>query len=140
MAYAASSGRFGALECSVNVVDRWNLHHVLGTVPALGVVAKRPIANAPWRFAERPTGHYAELYWERLRELAFEPGDLGWSELALRFSAYAPGVHTAIVGTANPANLAANIAAAARGPLPADVLAELDAAWARVGQEWPSST
>ena len=99
-----------------------------------------PIANAPWRFAERPTGHYAELYWERLRELSVDPGDLGWSELALRFSAYAPGVHTAIVGTANPANLAANVAAAARGPLPAEVLAELDAAWARVGQDWPSST
>ena len=145
LAYAASSGRFGALECSVNVVDRWNLHHVLGGVPALGVVAKRPIANAPWRFAERPTGHYAELYWERLRELAVEPQDLGgaglgWSELALRFSAYAPGVHTAIVGTANPANLAADVAAAVRGPLPAEVLASLDVAWARVGQDWPSST
>lgn len=140
LAYAASSGRFGALECSVNVVDRWNLHHVLGTVPALGVIAKRPIANAPWRFAGRPAGHYAELYWERLRELSFDPGSLGWSELALRFSAYAPGVHTAIVGTANPANLTANVAAAARGPLPAEVLVELDAAWARVGRDWPSST
>ena len=145
LAYAASSGRFGALECSVNVVDRWNLHHVLGGVPELGVVAKRPIANAPWRFAERPVGHYAELYWERLRELSVDPGDvgdagLGWAELALRFSAYAPGVHTAIVGTANPANLAANVAVAERGPLPADVLAELDAAWQRAGQDWPSST
>ena len=140
LAYAASSGRFGALECSVNVVDRWNLQHVLGTVPGVGVVAKRPIANAPWRFSERPTGHYAELYWERLRELSVDPGDLGWAELALRFSAYAPGVHTAIVGTANPANLAADVAAAERGPLPADLLAELDAAWLRVGRDWPSST
>ncbi|MGI3786141.1 MAG: aldo/keto reductase [Janthinobacterium lividum] len=140
LAYAAASGRFAAIECSVNVVDRWNLHHVVGRVPELGVVAKRPIANAPWRFAERPTGHYAELYWQRLRELAYEPGDLGWAELALRFSAYAPGVHTAIVGTAKPANLKSNVEAASHGPLPAEVLAELDTAYERVGPDWPSST
>ena len=140
LAYAAASGRFGALECSVNVADQWNLRHVLDRVPELGVIAKRPIANAPWRFAERPTGHYAELYWERLRALALDPGDLGWAELALRFSAYAPGVHTAIVGTADPAHLERNIAAAAHGPLPADVLAAVDAAWRRVGTDWPSST
>ncbi len=140
LAYAAASGRFGALECSVNVVDQWNLRHVLGRAAELGVIAKRPIANAPWRFAERPTGHYSELYWERLRELAFEPDGLEWAELALRFSAYAPGVHTAIVGTASLANLTANVAAAGRGPLPADVLDALDAAWRRVGTDWPSST
>lgn len=139
LAYAAASGRFGALECSVNLVDRHNLR-VVGRDARPGVIAKRPIANAPWRFDERPTGHYAELYWGRLRELAFDPGDLGWAELALRFSAYAPGVHTAIVGTAKLANLTRNVAAAERGPLPADVLADLDAAYRRVGAEWPSST
>jgi aryl-alcohol dehydrogenase-like predicted oxidoreductase len=143
LAYAAASGRFGAIECSVNVVDQWNLRHVVGRVPELGVIAKRPIANAPWRFAERPTGHYAELYWERLRELDLDPGELGglgWAELAVRFSAYAPGVHTAIAGTAKPANLRRNLEAAARGPLPPEVLDALDAAWARVGTDWPSST
>jgi aryl-alcohol dehydrogenase-like predicted oxidoreductase len=145
LAYAAASGRFGAIECSVNLVDQWNLRNVVGRAPELGVIAKRPIANAPWRFADRPTGHYAELYWERLHELDLDPGGqgragLGWAELALRFSAYAPGVHTAIVGTASLANLTANVEAAARGPLPPEVLAELDAAWRRVGADWPSST
>jgi aryl-alcohol dehydrogenase-like predicted oxidoreductase len=140
LAYAAASGRFGALECSVNVVDQWNLRSVVSREPGPGVIAKRPIANAPWRFADRPTGHYAELYWERLRELALDPGSLSWAELALRFSAYAPGVHTAIVGTASLANLRANVDAAARGPLPPEVLDGLDAAWRRVGSDWPSST
>ena len=145
LAYAAASGRFGAIECSVNLVDRWNLRSVVGRQSELGVIAKRPIANAPWRFAERPTGHYAELYWERLHELALDPadlcgGDLGWAELALRFSAYAPGVHTAIVGTASLANLTRNVAAAEQGPLPAEVLVALDSAWDRVGTAWPSST
>ncbi len=140
LAYAAASGRFGAIECSVNVVDQWNLRHVVGRAPELGVIAKRPIANAPWRFAERPTGQYAELYWERLRELDLDPGELGWAELALRFSAYAPGVHTAIVGTAKLAHLQRNVAAAAHGPLPPEVLDAVDAAWRRVGTDWPSST
>jgi aryl-alcohol dehydrogenase-like predicted oxidoreductase len=140
LAYAASSGRFAAVECSVNVVDRWNLHEVVGRQPELGVIAKRPIANAPWRFAERPTGHYAELYWERLRALDLDPGALGWAELALRFTAYAPGVHTAIVGTAKPDHLRRAVEAASRGPLPPEVLAGLDAAWDRVGRDWPSST
>ncbi|MHC5003523.1 MAG: aldo/keto reductase, partial [Planctomycetota bacterium] len=38
--------------------------------------------------------------------------------IALRFTLAMPGVHTAIVGTTNPANLEANLRAAARGPLP----------------------
>jgi aryl-alcohol dehydrogenase-like predicted oxidoreductase len=140
LAFAAASGRFGAIECSVNVVDQWNLRHVVGRHPDLGVIAKRPVANAPWRFAERPVGHYAELYWERLRELALDPAPLGWTELALRFSAYAPGVHTAIVGTASPEHLRGNVALAEQGPLPAEVLVDIEAAWERVGSGWPSST
>lgn len=50
----------------------------------------------------------------------------------LRFTNTHPGMHTNIVGTSNHAHLADNVAAAARGPLPADVYAEakrrLDAA------------
>jgi aryl-alcohol dehydrogenase-like predicted oxidoreductase len=124
----------------VNIADQWNLRTVVGRRPGLGVIAKRPIANAPWRFAERPVGHYAELYWERLRALEIDPGELSWTELALRFTAYAPGVHTAIVGTAKAANLRRNLELAERGPLPPAVLAHLDEAWRRVGAEWPSST
>ena len=71
--------------------------------------------------------------------LALEPAGLGWGELALRFSAHAPGVSSAIVGTANPENLRRNVAAAARGPLPEDVLAAVDAAWRREGADWPGS-
>ena len=140
LAFAAASGRFGALECSVNVADRWNLHHVVGQDPALGLIAKRPVANAPWRFAERPTGHYAELYWERLQELRLDPGPLGWTALALRFTAYAPGVHSSIVGTAHLDHLRENVEAASAGPLPPEVLSHLDEAWHRVGTDWPSST
>lgn len=140
LAFAVDSGRFGAIETSVNIADQWNLRNVLGRRPELGVIAKRPIANAPWRFAERPTGNYAELYWERLRALELDPGDLEWDEFALRFTVYAPGVHTAIAGTAKLDHLRRNLMAASRGPLPAAALDGIDRAWRAVGFGWPAST
>jgi aryl-alcohol dehydrogenase-like predicted oxidoreductase len=140
LAYAADSGRFGAIETSVNLVDQRNLHAVVRHHPELGVIAKRPIANAPWRFAERPVGDYAELYWERFQHLELDPGDAGWAELALRFTAFAPGVDCAITGTANLENLRANVETASRGPLSTAVLEDIGAEWRRVGADWPAST
>ena len=140
LAFAVESGRFGAIETSVNVADQWNLRNVLSRRPELGVIAKRPIANAPWRFAERPVGNYAELYWERLHALALDPGDLDWAEFALRFTVYAPGVDTAIAGTAKLEHLRRNVMAASRGPLPAPALDGIDRAWRAVGSDWPAST
>ena len=140
LGFAVDSGRFGALETSVNIADQWNLRNVVGRTSELGVIAKRPIANAPWRFAERPSGNYAELYWQRLRELDLDPAELDWAEFALRFTAYAPGVDSAITGTAKLANLRRNVEAASDGPLPDAVLDSIDQAWQRVGADWPSST
>jgi aryl-alcohol dehydrogenase-like predicted oxidoreductase len=137
LAQAAGSGRFGSVETSVNLADQWSLHHVLPEHPELGVIAKRPLANAPWRFAERPTGHYAETYWERLRTLALDPAGLEWGAFALRFAAFAPGVDVAIVGTANPAHLRRNVEDLAAGPLPDDLLAAVETAWRREGSSWP---
>jgi aryl-alcohol dehydrogenase-like predicted oxidoreductase len=137
LAHAAASGRFGSVETSANLADQWSLHHVLPRHPELGVIAKRPIANAPWRFPDRPVGHYAEVYWERLRRLALDPGGLSWDEFALRFSAYAPGVDSVIVGTSKPANLRRNADLVARGPLPPDLLQAVEAAWRREGADWP---
>jgi aryl-alcohol dehydrogenase-like predicted oxidoreductase len=51
-------------------------------------------------------------------------------ELMLRFTLSNPDMTTTIVGTANPEHLAANVAVAAKGPLPTDLY---DAARARFG-------
>ena len=45
-------------------------------------------------------------------------------EFILRFTLSHPGLSTTIVGTANPAHLAGNIAIAEKGPLPADLYEE----------------
>ncbi len=106
----------------------------------MGVIAKRPIANAAWRFTERPVGDYAETYWDRLHTLNMDAirqqAGLDWLDLALRFTAYAPGVHSAIVGTASIQNLERNIDLVQQGPLPLDVLTHIEAAWTQHGLEW----
>jgi aryl-alcohol dehydrogenase-like predicted oxidoreductase len=48
-------------------------------------------------------------------------GDGTPMEFMLRFTISHPDMNTTIVGTSNPAHLAANVAAARKGPLPADV-------------------
>ncbi len=51
-------------------------------------------------------------------------GDMSRMEFMLRFTVSHPDMSTTIVGTANPAHLADNVAAAKKGPLPDDVYAD----------------
>jgi aryl-alcohol dehydrogenase-like predicted oxidoreductase len=63
--------------------------------------------------------------WEAagIDDLLDEAG-IGRQEFILRFTLSHPGLSTTIVGTANPAHLAGNIATAELGPLPADLYEE----------------
>jgi aryl-alcohol dehydrogenase-like predicted oxidoreductase len=63
--------------------------------------------------------------WEAagIEDLLNEAG-IGRQEFILRFTLSHPGLSTTIVGTANPAHLASNIATAGKGPLPSDVYEE----------------
>jgi aryl-alcohol dehydrogenase-like predicted oxidoreductase len=119
LAWAVRSGRFHVIETSVNLCDQRGLDGAVreAAEKGLGVIAKRPLANAAWRFAERPVGDYAEVYWERLRAMELDPSPLAWDELALRFVAYAPGVTACITGTASAEHLARNVDLVTRGPL-----------------------
>lgn len=94
-----------------------------GTVIRGGVVRGAP--EKSWdvrRLPEVPAERPREL-WERaaLDDLLDGAPRIEWT---LRFTLSHPDLDTAIVGTANPDHLAANIAALHKGPLPADVLAE----------------
>jgi aryl-alcohol dehydrogenase-like predicted oxidoreductase len=127
LTWAVDSGRFGSIQCSVNLVEQRVLSGAIATAAArgLGVIGKRPLFNAAWRFRERPIGDYAEPYWERFQSLRERMGDRNWPEVALRFAAFASGVSSVIVGTRNLANLRANAAALERGPLEEDLVGEL---------------
>lgn len=138
LAWAIRSGRFGSLQTSINICDQRDIDTQLPLAQerGMGVIAKRPVANAPWRYAERPVGNYAEEYWLRLQAMGLQPGPFEWQELALRFTAFAPGVHTCIVGTANIEHLRRNIELVGRGPLPAEVVAHIRGAFQRNDDNW----
>jgi aryl-alcohol dehydrogenase-like predicted oxidoreductase len=117
--WAIDSGHFGSVQASISMVDQFNLAQHLPQAQArqIGVIAKRPLAGAVWRFSERP-GDYAEgQYWDRFRAMGMDPQGLEWGDLALRFSAFAPGVASAIVGTNKPENLQRNLDIVNRGTL-----------------------
>jgi aryl-alcohol dehydrogenase-like predicted oxidoreductase len=81
------------------------------------VIAKRPIANAPWRFNECPKGDYAEEYWWRWKTMDIETRGLNWQAVALRFTAFTPGVSSCIVGTTQLNHVQENIEYIESGPL-----------------------
>jgi len=138
LAYAISTGRFGAIQTSVNICDQRALitHIPEAARRGMGVIGKRPLANAPWRYAQRPTGEYVEVYWDRFRAMNPDPGGLDWDEVAIRFAAFAPCVHTVIAGTASREHLRRNAAHVARGPLPNDIVVALMDAFRRHDDNW----
>lgn len=140
--FAVTSGRFQSVQTSINLADQRNLKSALPQIQArgLGVIAKRPVANAPWRFVTRPYGHYAEEYWYRWQAMRLNPRGLDWQELALRFVAFLPGVHTCIVGTANADHLLQNARLLERGPLPADQVDEIRRAFQAHDDDWMGLT
>lgn len=103
----------------------------------MGVIAKRPLANAVWRYARRPSEPYYQTYWSRLRRLDYpflrEPPERVAS-IALRFTLSLPAVHTAIVGTTQPDRWQQNAALLGAGPLPASDLEGIRARWREVAE------
>jgi len=69
--------------------------------------------------------------WQRARLDELREPEMSPAELILRFTLSHPACHTTIVGTANPGHLAENIRAAEKGPLPGELVGEINR---RVGE------
>jgi hypothetical protein len=97
----------------------------------MGVVAKRPIANAAWRYESLPEVQYHQEYWRRLQKLRYDflSNRDQAAAFALRFTLSVPGVSTAIVGTKNPARWRENAAIASAGPLPREQFDAIRRRW-----------
>lgn len=138
LGWALYSGAFGSVQTSINVFDQkvidWGLP--VARERGIGVIAKRPLGNAPWRFSERPGAQDIATYWDRMRAMAVDTEGLDWSELALRFAAFVPGVSSCIVGTTRAENLQRNLRALEKGPLPEHLMERLRGAFFRHGEGW----
>ena len=132
--WAVRSGHFDTLQTSVNIADQAALDQTLPEAEArgMGVIAKRPIANAAWRTGARPANPYHHTYWNRLQRLAYDFLDAPTADAvgtALRFTLTTPGVHTAIVGTTRPGRWEANARLLEAGPLAPATYAAIRARW-----------
>lgn len=142
--YAVECGAFDTLQTSVNIADQESITLTLPLAAErdMGVIAKRPIANAAWRTGSKPADAYHHVYWERLSELQypFLNGPLDESiSTALRFTLAQPGVATAIVGTTRPERWQSNAKLLDAGPLEADQIAAIRARWDELvasGKSW----
>ena len=104
----------------------------------LGVVAKRTLANAPWNpAAAHPDDAAAAAYRSRWTALRLDDLGLPPAELAIRFATFVPGVSTAIVGSRRLSHLAETSALVAKGPLPEQLRAAIEARFAAFGHDWP---
>jgi aryl-alcohol dehydrogenase-like predicted oxidoreductase len=138
LVWAVRSGLFGAVQCSVSVVDQAVLRGAVAEARArdMGVLGKRALGNAPWRFETRPLEPDVAEAWDRFRTLRPDAGGLDWPALFTRFAAFAPGVSAILVGTRSLAHLQQAAAAVAEGPLDPGRLASLRQAFDVAGRSW----
>lgn len=138
--YAVNTGVFDSLQTSISIADQEAIDM---TVPVarekgMGIIAKRPVANAAWREKDKPWDEYAVPYWERLRKLKYDfiDGDLTASiAIALRFTLSVPGVCTAIVGTTRPDRWQQNAAMLDSGPLSDEEFEAIRQRWISVADK-----
>ena len=143
--YAVESGVFDTLQISASILDQEGIDLAIPAAHSrgMGIIAKRPIANAVWKHTSKPDPYY-QSYWGRLPSLnyGFLSGDFQNAvSIALRFTLFVPGVHTAIVGTTQPDRWRQNAELLSAGPLPRQQFNEIRARWKSVASpDWVGQT
>jgi aryl-alcohol dehydrogenase-like predicted oxidoreductase len=96
---------------------------VLGSVLQQGVLGRRydDVVRAKPAWLARPRQEQFLALYRLLDEV-----QIPIVELCLRFAIGQPDVHTVLIGPKTPEQVEASVAAVAKGPLPADVIRELD--------------
>ncbi len=148
------TGLVDAVQVIYNVFDQAPEDELFAACQALGVavIARVPfdegsLAGQLHADSTFPEGDFRRIYFgpenlgptvARVEALRADlPDDVTLPELALRFCISHHAVHTVIPGMRRPAHVAANVAAVARGPLPAPVLERLRAhRWDRTPAAW----
>lgn len=144
--YAIELGVFDSLQTSVSIADQTPID---GNIPlavekGLGIIAKRPIANAVWRHDAKPSDSYHHEYWDRIQKLKFDFLNKSLEEAtatALRFTLSIPGIDTMIVGTTKPKRWQENAKYVAEGNLSNEEYEAIQERWKEVGgEDWQQMT
>lgn len=135
--YAVSTAKFGSIQLSVNICDQRAIDAIIPKAKdsGMGVIAKRAVANAPWRFTKLPRGQYVEEYWLRWKSMNIET-DLEWNELFTRFTAFTEGVDTMIIGSKNINHIKSNLASIEKGPLPMELYSRIRNLFRQSDKDW----
>jgi len=138
LSYAIDSGRFGSIQCSVNIFDQYALGEQIPKAihMGMGIIAKRPLGNAVWNCPERPEGHGHAAYWDRFQKMQVHLRPEDWNECAVRYSAYTPGVASIIAGTTSTEHLKKNLEIIGKGPLDKDATALIREAFRISATNW----
>ena len=143
--YAVECGAFDTIQTSISIADQEAINTYLPAAlkKSIGVIVKRPIANAIW-LTESDPDEYCRPYWERLKELDYDflKADVSSGvSTALRFTLSLPGVHTAIVGTNKPGRWKENAKMLEEGPLSAGIIQSIQARWNAIARsDWFGQT
>jgi aryl-alcohol dehydrogenase-like predicted oxidoreductase len=144
--FAIEMDIFDTLQSSISVADQLAIdgNIKLAHPKGLGVIAKRPIANAVWRNSEKPAEEYHHPYWERIQKLPFPFLKKSLEEsisTALRFTLSIEGIATAIVGTTKPNRWQENAKYVAEGKLSDKEFNEIREIWNEIADEtWVGKT
>lgn len=140
--WSINQGFLDVVEASYNLCDQANGPLVAeAAARGLGVLIKRPLANAVPGRNSKPERPYARQYWSRWRAMGLPDHPEGadsWVEAALRFAAFAPGVHCALVGSTSLRHISSNIEHLERGPLVPAFVSRLRRSFAEVAAPWPA--
>lgn len=137
---------FDSFQTSVNVADQTPIdgNIKLALEKQIGVIAKRPIANAVWREKTKPENSYVHEYWDRIQKLQFDFLKKPLQESigdALRFTLSIPGITTAIVGTTQPKRWQENAEYVRQGNLSSEEYEAIRDRWREIaGGDWVGMT
>jgi len=138
--YAVEMDVFDSLQTSVSIADQTPIdgNIKLAAEKNIGVIAKRPIANAVWRHDSKPGESYHHEYWDRIQKLKYDFTNKNLEEAtatALRFTLSIPGVDTLIVGTTRPQRWQENAKYVAEGKLSDEEYEAIRERWNEIADE-----
>jgi aryl-alcohol dehydrogenase-like predicted oxidoreductase len=144
--WAVEHNLFDTLATSFNLVDQRARTELfpLAREKGMGIIAKRPIANAAWGQEHSPSAYASEYH--RRAQIVAEQGPLPGDPddpilLALGFTLAYDAVDTAIVGTRDLDHMRANVRLVEEKlPIPTETVEALERRFDELGTGWSQET